>query len=98
MYGTHPDRERCWKDRSTSKTFKPPYNRGFVERGLAGKALFERVDNRFHLRAQRSLDHDRIAGANRPDRLGFETSSTLGIASPFARGKGIPQIAHQRTT
>src|SRR6202140_4701735 len=72
--------------------------RGFVVRGFAGKALLERIDYRFHLRAERSLDHDNIAGAYRGDGLGFETGRALGIAAPFTRGKRVPQVAHQRTT
>ena len=38
--------KRCWKARSASKTFRSALSRGFIERGLAWKALFERIDDR----------------------------------------------------
>src|ERR1700753_4499816 len=98
MNGRRRDPEPCWKDQSANKTFGSALYRGFVERGPAGKTLFERVHNRLHLRAERSLDHDGIAGANGRDRLNLKCRRALGIAAPLARGKGVPQITHPRTT
>src|SRR6516162_5146828 len=77
---------------------RSPLYRGFVERSLAGKALFERVDYCFHLRAERALDHDGVADPDGGDDLGFEIRRAIGIAAPLARGKGVPQVLHLRTT
>src|SRR5579872_882435 len=72
--------------------------RSFVECGFPGEALFERGDNGFHLRAERTLDHDGVAGANGGEKLRFEIRRAIGIAAPLAGGKGVPQVAHQRAT
>src|SRR6201995_849037 len=72
--------------------------RGFVERGLAGKALFERSDNGFGFRSVRTLDHKNVAGPDGSDHLRFEAGRAIGIAAPFAGGKTVPEMMHQRTT
>src|ERR1700719_1397133 len=107
------EKERYWKDQSTSKTSSGPIltfervarwvhqvrlYRGFVERGVAGEALFQRGDYCFHLRAERTLDHDGIAGANGGEDLRLKIRRAIGIAAAFAGGKGVPQVVHQRTT
>ena len=60
-------------------------SRGLIQRRLAGKALFERIHNDFHLRAQRSLDHDRIPRTHRRHHLRFQVGRTVRIAAPFTR-------------
>ena len=59
---------------------------------LAGKALFERIDDRLHLRAQRSLDHDRVAGANRRQPPALRDRPRSRHSRPVCRGKASHRL------
>ena len=61
--------------------------RARVATELAG----ERLDDRAHPRAERALDHHRVARVHRAEHVGFERRGCLGIAAPAFGGKGLPQ-------
>ena len=63
---------------------------------LARIGPLQRLDDGRHARAERALDHDGVAGADRGQHLRFERGRVLCIAAAAARGKSLPQRVHQR--
>ena len=57
--------------------------------------MFQCLDDRAHLRAQRALHHDRVAGADGVEHGRLQFRRGLGIAALAQRGKGLPERVHQ---
>src|SRR5689334_21103667 len=58
--------------------------------------MLQRLDDRPHARAERTLDHDGIAGTDRGQNLRLESARLLCITAAAAGGKALPQGFHQR--
>src|SRR5437764_6591540 len=60
-------------------------------------ATLQCVDDGRHARAERALHHDGVARLYSRRNLRLQRQRCLGIAATSARGKDVPQVAHQRS-
>ena len=87
----HVERGRtCQRTRKANKAWSTSGDLDVPRARLAAIAALQRLDDRTHAGAERSLDHDGVAAANGGEHLRLERGGGLGIAAPAARREAPP--------
>ena len=91
------DRNRVGKVDQPVKHSNPPYTAASSSAALPGKRFSSALTIVFIFEPSDPLTMIASPARIAATTCDFERGRALGIAAPLARGKSVPQIAHQRT-